>query len=77
MLDPKEKARRDAARYETTRILRRAKRLCAGLNRAIRLGDPDRVIVWQKLMLPFYGIPYCDWVVSQVTKGGGRVEKSS
>jgi len=63
-MDSKEEIRRIRVRKETIRILRRARRLNECLNKAIRTGDPELIVHWQKLMLPFYEIPYCDWAVS-------------
>jgi len=60
-----EAARRERARRVYLKELTRAKRLNAGLNAAIRRGDPELIKYWQKLMLPFYNIPYYEWKVSQ------------
>ncbi len=61
-----ERRNNSPAKIEERKAIRRAQRLSSGLNSAIRGGDADKIVHWQLLNLPFYNIPFSDWVKSRV-----------
>jgi len=60
------RAENGKCKREWLRNLKRTMRINAGLNRAIRQGNPNRIIHWQKLLCSFYNVPLSDWMASQI-----------